>query len=168
MDKCSRITTFALQLEKMQNEFVRVTKVFTMDMAHALFGYEGPCKNIHGHTYRLHVTLSGKIIADNASPLNGLVIDFGDIKTLVHDKIISRFDHALVLHESAPYSIDRFLPDHFEKVILVPFQPSCECLMLHFRELIVNILPSQVKLVYLKLEETATSYAEWRLEDQQV
>jgi 6-pyruvoyltetrahydropterin/6-carboxytetrahydropterin synthase len=153
-------------MTNMQNELVRVTKVFTMDMAHALFGYEGPCKNIHGHTYRMHVTLSGRVITDQNSALNGLVIDFGDIKTLVHEKIVSRFDHALVLHESAPYSIDRFLPEHFEKVILVPFQPSCECLMLHFREQIVDVLPSSVNLVYLRLEETATSYAEWRIEDQ--
>jgi len=150
----------------MQREVVRVTKVFNLDMAHALFGYEGPCKNIHGHTYHLHVTLSGKIIEDESNPLNGLVIDFGDIKILVHDKIVDRFDHALVLHKDAPYSINSFLPDHFEKVILLPFQPSCECLMIHFKEILVGSLPEHVKLVYLRLEETATSYAEWRIEDQ--
>ena len=47
-------------------------------MAHALYGYDGPCKNIHGHTYKLSVTLIGKVILDNANPKNGMVIDFGD------------------------------------------------------------------------------------------
>jgi 6-pyruvoyltetrahydropterin/6-carboxytetrahydropterin synthase len=70
------------------------------------------------------------------------------------------------LHKDAPYSQDNFLPGHFEKVILLPFQPSCENLMIHFKKMISEALPSSVKLVRLKLEETPTSYAEWHLGDQ--
>lgn len=150
----------------MFNDTVRVTKVFTFDMAHALFGYDGPCKNIHGHTYHLHVTLSGKINQQENDPEQGLVIDFGVIKQITKDKVISQFDHALVLHKDAPYSIEGFLHEHFEKVILLPFQPSCENLMMHFRDLIMSELPAIVQLVKLRLEETPTSYAEWFKEDQ--
>jgi 6-pyruvoyltetrahydropterin/6-carboxytetrahydropterin synthase len=150
----------------MFKDTVRVTKVFTFDMAHALFGYDGPCKNIHGHTYHLHVTLSGKINQQANDPEQGLVIDFGVIKQITKDKVISKFDHALVLHKDAPYSIDGFLNEHFEKIILLNFQPSCENLMMHFRDLITSELPKEVKLVKLRLEETPTSYAEWFKEDQ--
>lgn len=150
----------------MQQEIVRVTKVFTFDMAHALFGYDGPCKNIHGHTYHLHVTLAGKVNDQSNHPEQGLVVDFGKIKDITRSKVISRFDHSLVLHQNAPYSIDRFLPDHFEKIILLPFQPSCENLMLHFKSLISDALPKEVTLVRMRLEETPTSYAEWLIEDQ--
>lgn len=150
----------------MQKEIVRVTKVFTIDMAHALFGYEGPCKNIHGHTYHLHVTVAGSVNDQKLHPSQGLVIDFTVIKQITMEHVISKFDHALVLHESAPYSIHGFLPEHFEKVILTPFQPSCENLMLHFRSLIATALPTDVSLVKMRLEETPTSYAEWFLEDQ--
>lgn len=152
----------------MTNEIIRVTKVFTIDMAHALFGYDGPCKNIHGHTYHLHVTVSGKINDIEGDPKQGLVIDFSLIKQITSDKVISKYDHALVLHKDAPYSIHTFLPDHFEKVILLPFQPSCENLMMHFRDLISSELPKDVSLVKMRLEETPTSYAEWFREDQKV
>lgn len=135
-------------------------------MAHALFGYDGPCKNIHGHTYHLHVTVAGLINETPNDPNQGLVIDFGVIKQITKEHVISRFDHALVLHQDAPYSIDTFLPDHFEKVLLVPFQPSCENLMMYFKSLISSALPSDVKLVKMRLEETPTSYAEWFLHDQ--
>jgi 6-pyruvoyltetrahydropterin/6-carboxytetrahydropterin synthase len=145
---------------------VRVTKVFTFDMAHALYGYEGPCKNIHGHTYRLHVTVAGKINDTPGHPEQGLVVDFGKIKDITHRHIISQFDHALVLHKEAPYTKDSFLPDNFEKVILLNVQPSCENLMMHFHSLLLGALPKEVELVKLKLEETPTSYAEWVVEDE--
>ena len=73
-------------------------------MAHALFGYDGPCKNIHGHTYHLSVTLMGTPLADPSNVKLGMVVDFGDLKTLVKDTILNEFDHALVLNEEAPYS----------------------------------------------------------------
>lgn len=150
----------------MKKDLVRVTKVFTFDMAHALFGYDGPCKNIHGHTYHLHVTVAGYVNDIANDPEQGLVIDFGVIKKITKEHVIAHFDHALVLHKDAPYSADSFLPDHFEKVILTPFQPSCENLMLHFHKLLAKALPAEVRLMTLRLEETPTSYAEWRIEDQ--
>jgi 6-pyruvoyltetrahydropterin/6-carboxytetrahydropterin synthase len=145
---------------------VRVTKRFTFDMAHALFGYDGPCKNIHGHTYHLSVTVAGTINQQEGHPELGLVVDFGELKDISKRVILSEFDHALVLKDDAPYSKDGFLPDHFEKVLLVPFQPSCENLLMHFHHLLLNALPSRTKLVALRLDETPTSYAEWRIEDQ--
>ena len=145
---------------------IRVTKSFSFDMAHALFGYDGPCKNIHGHTYHLHVTLAGKINSEPGSPTLGLVIDFSQIKEVTQRHVIQVYDHALVLFDQAPYSKEVFLPGNFEKVLLVPFQPSCENLLLHFRELLATALPAEVRLVQLRLDETPTSSAEWREEDQ--
>ena len=112
---------------------LQVTKIFRFETAHAINGYPGQCKNIHGHTYHLHVTVSGTINQTANDPKQGLVIDFGIIKNLVYEQVIDKFDHALVLHKDAPYSIDGFLPEHFEKVILLAIQPSCENLMLHFK-----------------------------------
>lgn len=150
----------------MKKEIVRVTKSFTIDMAHALYNYDGPCKNIHGHTYHLHVTVAGEVNDNPDSAAMGLVIDFGVIKEITHRLVISKYDHALVLHEEAPYSKDNFLPEHFEKVILLPFQPSCENLMLYFKQQIAAALPVSTRLVKMKLEETPSSYAEWHEEDQ--
>ena len=69
-------------MKSASNQNIRVTKVFTFDMAHALFGYDGPCKNIHGHTYELSVTLKGKVLQENNHPKDGMVIDFTDFKQL--------------------------------------------------------------------------------------
>lgn len=147
-------------------QVVRVTKRFTFDMAHALFGYDGPCKNIHGHTYHLSVTVAGHVNTRIGDPELGLVVDFGELKAITKRMVLDEYDHALVLKNDAPYSTDPFLPHHFEKVILLPVQPSCENLLLHFRSLLLGELPASVRLVALRLDETPTSYAEWREEDQ--
>ena len=134
-------------------------------MAHALYGYDGPCKNIHGHTYHLSVTLMGKPIMDNNDVKLGMVIDFGDLKKIVKERIINIYDHALVLNEQAPYSKSEVIANEFEKVILVPFQPTCENLLLHFVDSIKTLFPPHIQLVSIRLDETPTSFAEWFLND---
>ena len=144
---------------------IRVTKKFTFDMAHALYGYDGPCKNIHGHTYTLSVTLIGKVISDNLNPKNGMVIDFTDFKKVVKDNVIDVFDHSLVLNLNSPHAQLNDLNNNFEKINYVPYQPSCENLIIDFLERIKSKLPDNILVKNLKLEETPTSFAEWFLED---
>ena len=148
------------------NQIIRVTKHFTIDMAHALYGYDGPCKNIHGHTYHLEVTVMGSPITELADPKNGMVIDFGQLKKIIQEKIINKFDHALVLNENAPYVTAEILTNEFEKVILVPFQPTCENLLIHFLENIKDQFGGQEKLCRIVLRETPSSFAELHASDQ--
>lgn len=143
--------------------YVRVTKEFTFEMAHALFGHDGPCKNIHGHSYRLSVTIAGKPMRDPSNPKTGMVVDFTDLKKLVQHEIISTFDHALVLNKKMPAGECKGLED--QKLILVDFQPTCENLVIHFALRIKKILPSHLALHHLLLRETDTSYAEWYAAD---
>ncbi|HQQ95119.1 MAG TPA: 6-carboxytetrahydropterin synthase [Bacteroidia bacterium] len=140
---------------------LRVTKTFSFDMAHALYGHDGPCKNIHGHTYHLAVTLLGQILNDDTHPKNGMVIDFSDFKNLVHKNVISVYDHALVLKAGSPHAEINGLSQNFEKLILSAFQPTCENLLLDMVERIQKALPASVHLHALRLQETPSSYAEW-------
>lgn len=149
----------------MANQQVRVTKKFTFDMAHALYGYDGPCKNIHGHTYHLSVTLMGKPIQDNSDVKLGMVVDFGDLKKIVRETILDIYDHALVLNEEAPYSKSEVISNEFEKVILVPYQPTCENLLLSYVQMLKKQCPASMQLVSVRLEETPSSYAEWNQQD---
>ena len=142
---------------------IRVTKEFSFEMAHALLGHDGPCKNIHGHSYRLSVTLKGKLINDPSSPKTGMVVDFSDIKKLVNDEIIQPFDHALILNKSTVESIYKGL--HEQKLILVDFQPTCENLLIYISKKLKNSLPPDLILHHLLLNETSTSYAEWYADD---
>jgi 6-pyruvoyltetrahydropterin/6-carboxytetrahydropterin synthase len=144
---------------------IRVTKVFTFDMAHALHGYDGLCKNIHGHTYRLSVTLIGTTIQEEGHAKQGMVIDFSDFKKIVKEKVVDVFDHTLVLNANSPHAKIQGLADNFERLILTDYQPSCENLLIDILGRIKADLPSNVELCNVRLEETPTSYAEWFKED---
>ncbi|HQQ12325.1 MAG TPA: 6-carboxytetrahydropterin synthase, partial [Bacteroidales bacterium] len=62
---------------------IRITKEFKFEMAHALLGYDGPCRNVHGHSYELIVTVIGEPIAETGHVKLGMVMDFGDLKRIV-------------------------------------------------------------------------------------
>jgi len=144
---------------------IRVTKEFSFEMAHALWNYDGPCKNVHGHSYRLYVTLSGSPLNDIMNPKNGMVIDFADIGNIVKKNIINVFDHAVTV--SGNY--DNIKLNDFKtllgNVIIVDYQPTCENLVADFASRIRKHLPDKVLLHSIKLYETATSFAEWHASD---
>jgi 6-pyruvoyltetrahydropterin/6-carboxytetrahydropterin synthase len=100
---------------------IRISKEFNFDMAHALLGYDGLCKNIHGHSYTLIVTVKGEPIHDDTSPKNGMLIDFGDLKRLIKGQIISEYDHALVLNDKTPASLIEELRKHYDQIVLTPY-----------------------------------------------
>ena len=79
---------------------IRLTKEFSFEMAHALAGYDGPCREIHGHSYKLFVTVRGIPEQNPNSPKYGMVMDFGDLKRIVNRLIVDRYDHAFVLRET--------------------------------------------------------------------
>lgn len=153
---------------KYAEENIRVTKRFNFEMAHALLNYEGPCKNIHGHSYVLEITILGKPILSKSHPNDGLVIDFTDIKNIVQKEIIDHVDHALVINNQSPEKITKHLFKQYEKVITVPYQPTCENLLIDFKNRLVPLFKGNHKLAAVKLKETKSSWAEWRLNDNRV
>ena len=145
---------------------IRLTKEFSFEAAHALEGYDGPCREIHGHSYRFFVTVKGTPVADPADPKCGMVMDFGVLKRIVNDEIVSRFDHALVLKASeGGEELYRVLSARFGNIIRVDYQPTCENMLTDFAARIAARLPEGVRLHALRLHETATSFAEWFADD---
>lgn len=127
------------------NKKVSVTKIFSFDSAHRLDDYIGKCANLHGHTYKLEVTFKGR------TDERGIVVDFGDIKSIVNEQIIGKYDH-------------RFLND------LMPFNTTAENMVVHFFELVDNHLKgiedgNEAVLMRMRLWETPTCYAEVTRED---
>jgi len=142
---------------------IRITKEFKFEMAHALHGYDGLCKNIHGHSYKLFVTVKGEIKNDNGHAKDGMVLDFDVLKNIVKAEIINKYDHSLVLNANSPHSeIDL---SAFEKVFFLPYQPTSENLVTNFALKIQSKLPDGIELYKVVLSETATSYAEWNSQD---
>ena len=144
---------------------IRVTKEFPFEMAHVLLNYDGPCRNVHGHSYRLFVTISG-FAADNPdNPKNGMVMDFSDLKSIVKAKVVDIFDHSVVLSQKHNKEKIETLKKMLGNTVIVPYQPTCENLVADFVDRIAPHLPTGVKLHSLKLYETATSFAEWYASD---
>lgn len=116
-----------------------VTKEFTFDAAHYLTEYHGKCEDLHGHTYKLQVTVSGELNSE------GLVLDFIILKNIVKEKILNKLDHSN-------------LNDVFK-------QPSAENILLWIWQQLKEDLNGPNYCLYeLKLWETATSFATYREE----
>ena len=145
---------------------VRLTKSFSFEMAHALLNYDGKCKNIHGHSYHLDVTIIGEPRDEAGHPEDGLVIDFGVLKKVVNSAVIDIFDHTLVVKSDFNDELTSILSKNFERVIYTDYQPTCENLIVDFAERIKESLPERATLHHLILHETATSYCEWYASDQ--
>tara|TARA_B100000524_G_scaffold302943_1_gene177798 strand:- start:1403 stop:1852 length:450 start_codon:yes stop_codon:yes gene_type:complete len=141
---------------------IRITKKFRFEAAHALYGYDGKCKNIHGHNYNLFVTVIGAPVRDISNVKCGMVMDFGDLKKVVNAEIIEKFDHSVIFNKNSPHKelAENLLKDG-HKIIMANYQPTIEEMVIDFATKIASKLPNYVRLYSLKLEETETSYSEW-------
>lgn len=145
---------------------IRITKLFTFETGHALYGYDGKCKNVHGHSYKLAVTVIGTPITKEGEVKLGMVIDFGDLKRIVKEEIVDSFDHATVFNKNTPHiELAKELESRGHNVILVNYQPTSENMVIDFADKIKKRLPESIHLHSLKLQETDTSYAEWYASD---
>ncbi len=135
-------------------------------MGHALYGHDGKCRNIHGHSYKLSVTVIGEPITDTSHAKLGMVIDFGDLKEIVKEEIVDPFDHASVFNKNTPHGdLANVLQKEGHKVILTDYQPTSENMVIDFAQKIRSRLPKGLTLYSLKLRETETAFAEWYAED---
>ena len=145
---------------------VRVTKQFKFETGHAIYGYDGLCKNVHGHSFKLDVTIIGQPITDPDHVKNGMVIDFGDLKNIVNKEIVQPFDHATVLNVKSPHKeIADEMESRGHKILRVSYQPTCEMMIIDFALKLKAKLPNHLKLYSLKLRETETAFAEWYADD---
>ena len=141
---------------------IRVTKEFHFEAAHFLPGYDGLCANLHGHSYRLLVTLRGEILKDATSPKNGMVIDFSVLKGIVERNILQVLDHSLIVRK---HTYDLLATCTHFRILELDDQPTSENILLWLVERLRTVLPQQVVLFRVRLYETATSCAEWTVED---
>lgn len=122
---------------------ITVVKEFTFDAAHQLPNHPGKCKNVHGHTYRMQIGIKGAV-----DPNTGMVVDFSEVKELVNQRIINKLDHSY-LNDQLPYE-----------------SPTAENMVVWIVEKLYDLFAveweGKVRLSFVRLYETPTSYAEWR------
>ncbi len=144
---------------------IRLTKEFNFEMAHSLLNYDGLCQHIHGHSYKLAVTVIAAPLQDMQSPKNGMVMDFGALKKIVNDLIVKPLDHAFMINKATPEAWIQSNNQLFQRMYLVDYQPTCENMVIDFAQRIQAALPLGISLFSVKLHETATSFAEWYAAD---
>ncbi|MBK8496818.1 MAG: 6-pyruvoyl tetrahydropterin synthase family protein [Chitinophagaceae bacterium] len=138
---------------------LKLTKIFHFEMAHAIYGHTGNCKNIHGHSYELHVTVSTGLFEPGFIPAPGFIMDFKEIKNMVREAVIEKFDHSLLLSR-------RFMAANpslasLQNLVIFEEEPTAENLLLYVKQVLQQLLNDKIKLVRLLLFETKDSYAEW-------
>ncbi|MBO7277329.1 MAG: 6-carboxytetrahydropterin synthase [Bacteroidales bacterium] len=142
---------------------IRLTKEFRFEMSHALDEYQGLCRNLHGHSYKLFVTVIGEYVKNPQNNSSGMVLDFKKVKELIENSVINDFDHSIVLYKNSAFA--NVIKETDTKMIMFDCQPTCENLIMEFHDRITKVLPEGIKLAKIKLHETETSFAEWLMED---
>jgi len=131
-----------------------ITKIFHFESAHRISDYEGTCQHLHGHSYKLEVSISGKQIGKG-----DMLMDFKILKSLVNSLVIEPWDHALILKDNGANRSDF---DHMkDKIYWMQSEPTAERMVLWIVEKLSSNLPDELVLSRLKLYETDSSYAEW-------
>lgn len=128
---------------------ITVTKIFRFEACHNLPYYEGKCHNLHGHSYKLEVTVTGNITSDPYSPKQGMIVDFRDLKRMVTDSIIDKYDHS---------NLNDFFPNPTAEIMVESIGSQ---LMLVLHDFYIES-GKKLDLVSVKLWETEDSYAEFR------
>ena len=138
---------------------ISITKIFRFESAHAIHQYEGSCKNIHGHSYELHVTVKAKQPTGGYVEGLGIILDFKELKSLVQSHVVKQLDHKLLL--SKAYLAEHTRDFSREELNVFEVEPTAENILVFARDRILGSLPPHIKLHSLKLWETRDSYAEW-------
>ncbi len=137
---------------------IKLTKVFRFETAHAIHGYNGQCKNIHGHSYVLHVTVAAQAPCNDYIPAPGFLIDFKDLKKAGLE-IVETLDHKLVLSKDYIAAHPEIVTH--ENLIVWDFEPTAENILLYAKEVFTKNMPPVIQVVQIRVYETENSYAEW-------
>ena len=133
-----------------------VTKTIKFDAAHVLTNHEGLCKNLHGHTYRVDVS-----VTQAEGDASDMVIDFKDLKRIATEVICERFDHAFVYNTESEgeREIAAVVERYGMRTVAIPFRSTAENLAKLFYGELKARIPG---LSAVKVWETADSSAECR------
>lgn len=142
---------------------MKITKEITFDSAHMLSDYSGKCNNLHGHTYKLQVTLDAEV-----SQKTNMILDFNELKNVLNESVMKTFDHALIfsgpeIREEAEDELLKWAKKYNKKFfILDSGKTTCENMAPIIRDSIQSYLSFGYRdlKVSVKLWETPTSFAE--------
>jgi 6-pyruvoyltetrahydropterin/6-carboxytetrahydropterin synthase len=132
---------------------LKIAKEFYWEMGHRLPDHFGLCKNIHGHSYKMILTVEGQINEQQ------MVIDYYDLEKIINP-IIQEFDHSFMVNKNDKIVLE-FLNQIQSKKVEVDFDATVENICLFVLNKIKNAsLPKNIKAVTVRIYETKFDYAE--------
>ena len=150
------------------SKLISVTKEVTFDCAHMLSGHEALCKNLHGHTYKVQVTVTGEPVEEGSSA--SMVIDFKHLKQAINEVIVDKFDHAVIFsaedfRNDAEDGLYLWAKGHDMRHFVMMGRTTAEQMAYYFSTKIEDYLVHELGLKNIhhcscKVYETPTSYAE--------
>ncbi|AGA34105.1 Queuosine biosynthesis QueD, PTPS-I [Thioalkalivibrio nitratireducens DSM 14787] len=148
---------------------MRITRKLEFDAGHRIPDHRSQCRHLHGHRYTIMITLRGEIIEASGEPVNGMVMDFSDVKAIAKTHLVDRWDHAFLVYRG-DHRVVEFLasmPDH--KTVVLDCVPTAENLaQLAFRildPLYRDTYGNQLRLDRVRLYETPNCWADAVRED---
>lgn len=134
---------------------ITATRYHDFSTGHRVYGHESKCAHLHGHNYRVHFTITAQDL-DSV----GRVLDFSVIKAILCEWLEREWDHKFLIYAADPWANDlkRLDPDG---VVIVGFNPTAENMARHLMEIAPSLLPGNVKLIKVKIDETRKCSAEY-------
>jgi 6-pyruvoyltetrahydropterin/6-carboxytetrahydropterin synthase len=158
-----RIDTHASDiLKSMKN--IRITRRLEFDAGHRLPNHKSQCRNIHGHRYAIEITLESELVHDEGASDDGMVMDFGDIKTIANERLVNVWDHAFLVWKGDTIMRDflAMIPGH--KTVVLDNVPTAENLVAEAFRILEHAyrdrFGKELTLVHVRLYETPNCWAD--------
>jgi 6-pyruvoyltetrahydropterin/6-carboxytetrahydropterin synthase len=105
---------------------MRITRRLEFDAGHRIPDHASQCRHLHGHRYAIEVTLSGEIIKADGMPVNGMVMDFADVKHIANERVVACWDHAFLVYRGDRQVLEflQSMPAH--KTVVLDVVPTAE------------------------------------------
>lgn len=143
---------------------MQITRRLEFDAGHRIPNHKSQCRHLHGHRYAIEVTLEGDIVRDSSSPSDGMVVDFGEVKSLAKQHIVDAWDHAFLVwkDDELVKSFLATIPDH--KTVVMNSVPTAENLARIAFETLAPLYEgaygSRLRLARVRLYETPNCWAD--------
>ena len=143
---------------------IQITKSIEWDMGHRIPNHKSKCRNLHGHRYKLEITLIGELKSITGDSEEGMIIDFDKIKTILKERIQEVLDHCFMIYEK-----DKILTEFFSinakenlKVVTVPFIPTVENISRWCYQNLHDRFPENIYIKNIRVFESPNSWADFR------
>lgn len=143
---------------------ITITRTFEWDMGHRVTNHDSLCKNPHGHRYKMDVTIGGPISTKVNESDQGMVLDFGHLKTIINEKIVDRLDHSFMYWNEDEVILDFATQNPSLRMVAVNFIPTAECIVQYIADELTKSLAKElpsITLEKIELFETPKCRAIW-------